>query len=886
MTRHRAQLCACISASALAGAMAWAPAALAQQAQDQVEAVVVTGSSIRGVAAVGSPTVAISREEIKQTGLASASDLARSLPQVMNLGADESRLGGAQDGGANTTKVNGINLRGLGTGATLVLVNGRRVASAGLIREVVDPNNLPNAAIAKFEVVTDGASAIYGSDAVAGVVNLIPRKNFNGAETTARYGHADGLDQTMFSQTFGKTWGGGSAFVAYEYTYRSAMNGDARDYFSADLRRFGGADNRQTISNPGTIVVGGGAAAVRYALPVSATGRITASSLVAGTSNRFDDNLFSEYLPKQKRHSLFGNVYQDIGEDLQVFWEGFGSRRKFTQRVAPLGATLTVPRSNPFFVSPNPAATTVNVEYRFLTATGDEAVFYGKEHNYQNAFGGRYKLPNDWQLNGSYALSTNASMQHRGPLANLLTMAGALSDPNPATALNPFATGRGANAQATLDRVIGYRDSMSKQLMNDYTFKADGPLFDLPAGQVRVAIGGEYQDNSFKYSVVSTIITADNSPRKQKDIRLNRTVKSVFGEVFVPVVAPDAEIPLVHKLDLSVAGRYEKYSDFGTTKNPKVALIWQPVETLTLQSTFGTSFRAPTLIDKSEASASIFINNITDPTSPTGVTRGIQNQLNNPTLKPETATTWSGGVVWSPTGALEGLTASATYYDIKYKNLIDVVQGHLTNEGLYSSYVIRNPSAAQVQAFLSSPYLESASEPASNIRVIIDSRRNNLGTMKQHGADFDLAYRFNTAIGDWRVGTQVTKVLGQKRQVTAGLPFTEVAGLFNFPIKLRVRGNLGWSKGGWSANAFVNYVGHYTNTAVTPNKTVDTWVTTDATVAYAFGEGRLEGIRLSLNGQNIFDKDPPVVLNGVNSFDSQNASAIGRMISLEVTKSW
>src|SRR5262245_58114803 len=171
-----------------------------------LDEVVVTGTSIRGVAAVGSPSMELDREEMAATGLTTSGDLARSLPQVLSLGADESRLAGAQDAAANTTRTSAINLRGIGNEATLLLLNGRRLAPNGVIKALYDPNQIPSAAIERMEVVVDGASAVYGSDAVAGVVNLITRKKFDGAETSARYGSGDGIDQKIFSQSYGMTW--------------------------------------------------------------------------------------------------------------------------------------------------------------------------------------------------------------------------------------------------------------------------------------------------------------------------------------------------------------------------------------------------------------------------------------------------------------------------------------------------------------------------------------------------------------------------------------------------------------------------------------------------------------------------------------------------------
>ena len=201
--------------------------------------IVVTGTSIRGIASAGSPTIGLTQADIKQTGAATASEMTRLLPQVLNLGADESRSsfnGGAQDGAANSTAISGVNLRGLGPESTLLLLNGRRVAPNGVIKALFDINQLPANGIARIEVVTDGASAIYGADAVAGVVNLITRRKTDAIETNARYGFGDSIDQKVFGQTIGFGWGSGALFAAYEHNERSRLAGNQRGFASQDRR--------------------------------------------------------------------------------------------------------------------------------------------------------------------------------------------------------------------------------------------------------------------------------------------------------------------------------------------------------------------------------------------------------------------------------------------------------------------------------------------------------------------------------------------------------------------------------------------------------------------------------------------------------------------------
>lgn len=872
--------------------------ASAQEATNEqvMEQVVVTGTSIRGVASAGAPVIAMDREELVATGLATSSDLARALPQVLNLGADESRLGGAQDGAANATRVSGINLRGIGNEATLLLINGRRLAPAGVIKSLYDPNVIASAAIERLEVVVDGASAIYGSDAVAGVVNIITRKDFEGAETVARYGVADGTSQKIISQNFGFTWDSGSVFAAYEHNERDHLSGADRDFATNDRRARGGSDARPTLASPGNIVVG----TTRYPLPAGPGTGLDPAQLTAGTANRFDEGSFADLLPNQERDSFFLDARQEFGK-LDLWYQGWLSERDFDERVAPASGQLRVPNTNAFFVAPaalgSPAF--VNVEYRFLAEDADPRLS-GYENAQQNAIGAGYDLGGDWRIEGYANLSKNRGFQRRGAITNGAALTAALASSDPATAFNPFGDGsfNVSNNPALVDLIIANRDTHATSEARDLALKADGPLFSLPGGDVRVAVGLERHDNEFSQRLDANNVLASGAITT-KNIVNRRHNTSIFGEVFVPVVSEEQSIPGIQSLSVSVAGRREEYSDFGSTTDPKIGVIWRPISSLTARATYGTSFRAPSLVDTSEQIHNIFIQNLTDPAGPGGITRGIYHNGGRASLKPEEATTWSVGLDWAPMGALQGLTASLTYYDVDYSDRIDVVLNTaLTNASVYGPYVIRRPDAsdaagtaafnALVQSFLSNPDLQSPAEPVTNINAIIDGRRANLGSMKQQGIDLKLGYSFNTSFGDWRLGFDAAKILDLTRATAPGLPFVDVLDTYSNPVDLRARASVGWRLNGWSANAYLNYVDSYRNTAISPNVEVDSYKSLDASIVYDFGEERgvLSGVSLSVNGQNILDEDPPVVLNGIVSWDNQNVSPLGRFVSFVLTKRW
>lgn len=846
------------------------------------ENIIVTGTSIRGVAAPASQSVQLDREELIKSGAATSADIARTLPQVVSLGSDESRRGGAQDAAANRTRTSSINLRGLSDEATLLLLNGRRLAPNGTIRALGDPSMIPAIAVERLEVVPDGASAIYGADAVAGVVNMITRRPYNGAEVQFRYGAADGMDQMQVSGLFGRKWDSGGFVIAYENYYRSNLASADRDFASQDLRRIGGADQRSTFTTPGNINVGG----VRYPLPNTNGTNLIPSQLRPGEPNRFDAGLWGDLLPQQDRHSVYLSAHQDLSDRLTLTYEGFYSNRSFSERVQPPSSTLVVPRSNPFFVHPtNPAATSVQVEYRFLDAQYD-ANWSGYDIGWQNALGLRYDLGGGWQANLIGTLSKNRGRARTDDLVNPISLPLALADTNPATAFNPFGNGDFSNnARGTLDKLGGYRDSFTTNKARDITLKLDGPLFAIGGGQVRAAFGAEYRESDLDYLILSSMKNPNNDLLLDRRRFKSRNNKAGFAELNVPLFGPDNATGGFQELTVQIAGRYESYSDFGETFNPKFGVTWTPFDGLRLRGSWGTSFRAPSLIDSSDAIFNIFIGNVTDG----GVQkRAITMNGGRNTLKPEEATTWSLGADFRPT-FLPGFNASATYYNIKYRNVISVLGGNtiLNNSALYGQYVNRAPTIAEVEALLNSPNLESVREPAENILLILDTRRDNLGEMHQDGLDVQVNQRIDTGVGAFSIGASLTQILNSTRSSAPGVPFQNALNIINFPVDTRIRGNAGWSDGSWSFNIFWNHVGDYLNNSITPAQRVSAWNTYDASISYQFPErGALRGLRFTLSGQNIFDRAPPDVINGTSAWDSQNASAIGRFVALDVRKSF
>ncbi len=865
--------------------------ALAQTAADEV---VVTGTLIRGSGPVGSPVVGVTRVDIDKAPASNPVELLRQLPQIANLGASDTHTTTTQNANQNVTVGSGINLRGLGPESTLVLVNGRRIAPGGVAGQYTDPSVIPTLAIERMEVLTDGASATYGSDAVGGVVNMRLRRNFTGAEGVLRYGSAEGMHQTQASLIAGRHWDSGSVMVAVDRAERTALSADNRVFYTDDLRAWGGPDLRVFNANPGNVVVG----PTRYAIPSGQNGSgLTSAALVAGTSNRQSATRGISALPEQNRTSAVVSYNQDLSDKVQLTLEGFWSERQFSRNLVAFNGNYTVRSSNPFFVGPAGASSVV-VNYSFLNDLGN-AVSTGFERAYQAAAELNVQLPGKWNAS-TYATYSVDQNRNLSPAINNNAVNAALADTNKSTALNLFCDGRVfiCNNPVTLAKLPAYNDRNAKYTMVDLAAKADGPLFALPAGMVRAAIGAEYHSDKLPYFLIvnnTTPTTATTRYTDNSNIDHDRDVKSVFVETYVPLVAPAQKVPGIERLELSLAARAEQYSDFGSTRNPKLGLSWVPAAGFEVRSTLSKAFRAPTLGDLDPVNGSAV--NVVDRVGPDGRTQ-VHGILylggNGDGLKPERATIKTLGLSFKP-ASVPGLSASLDWYDIDYQNRILTPGNDLTvlQKPELAPYVNLRPTLAQIDAAKTNPvYSGSATEPAAGIRYIIDGRRQNAGAVQISGLDFVTRYVARTSMGVFSAGLAGTYVLKYRQQFTPTTPLVEgLLNTLNNPLRLRARAELGWAREGLaSMTAFINHTNRYNNTTATPAASVPAMQTLDLSARLELG--RLlpwtagKGLYLSASAQNVFDKQPPYVQNGTLAFDPQNASALGRFVSVGIGGSW
>lgn len=645
----------------------------------EIDEVLVTGSLLRGVVDGPSPVVVIGRDQIDREGRASVAETLAALPQNFGGSANEAAIGNGGDRtGTNANYANGVNLRGLGSDATLVLVNGRRIAGTGAKGDFADVSSIPTAAVERIDVLLDGASALYGADAVGGVVNIVLRDDYDGAETRARYGFAsDGaFSDVQFAQTLGRSWTDGNVMAVYEYQDRDALPVSERPRAgNSDLRPFGGSDRRLNYSDPGNIMVfdpvsGGYVAA--FAIPSGQDGTaLRPGDFLAGQENRTSQRSGLNVLPRQTRHIAYLAGRQDIGERLTLSGDARWARREFETRSTPITTLLTVNRGNPYFVSPTGAASHM-IGYSFAGQMPNPTQA-GDVETLSTTVGADIDLGRSWRLSGYVAHGREESLfETDGSLQStyLREALGAIAD-NPLTAyraprdgyINPFGAGA-VNTAAALDFISsGWTRLWSETGITTVNLMADGDLLELPGGPIQMAVGAAFRRERFDRK--TDAFTSGTTPNLGALIESERDVTAVYAEARIPLFGAGNARPGLERLELSLAARFEDYADVGQTTSPKVGLVWEPVDGALLRANYGRSFRAPALREVNEAPTA----------SPTFLPQGSQQVLSmilyggNPDLEPETADTWTLGGDFRP-AAVEGLRVTVNAFRTDFDNRI------------------------------------------------------------------------------------------------------------------------------------------------------------------------------------------------------------------------
>ena len=880
--------------------------------EDLVEEVLVTGSRIRG-ARNASPIVSISREDIDLAGFTTVEQVFEKLPQNFGGGASRDTLTDS----ANDTNVAGgnvgndaggtsVNLRGLGASSTLVLVDGRRLSPSGFGSAFTNVSSIPVTAIERIDVLTDGASAVYGSDAIGGVVNFVLREEYDGAETRLRYGQ-DGngdLADLLLGLTLGKIHDSGSALFIYEYQDSGHLANSDRAFTStSDLRGFGGTDQRPLGGSPANI----DAAGQLWAIPAGQDGRsLTAADFPADANgvplsppNRFDDRSLGDVIPGVRRHSAILRLLQDFGA-AELFADARLSTQKTVWRRNFTPIDIVVTDANPYFVDPSGSGlTAVTVSSYALDDTLGAKVNTGEIDSFGAVSGLRFAAGGNWQgeLVVNWAKEKQETRANIGLDRAALDAAVNPADPNPdpAGVFNPFGDDPAVNA-AVMESVIDRsppRESAAENEIRSLSANLEGSVFALPGGAARLAVGAELRS---EYLFAAR--NFDDLGEVRSD--LDRDVSSVYSELFLPLAGGSNRLPGLERLELSLATRYEHYNDVGDSVNPKLGINWSPAASVTIRGTYGRSFKAPSLLDldvdrRSANFAVYFPQSFVDSGTVPFPMIGLSG--NNEDLEPEKATTWTAGIEWRPAGS-EATLFDLTYFNVDLDDRIALPLTSFVNADnpRFAALVEREPTFAEIAALVDSPGWVNPSGASEEDLLsgavpvaIVDGRLNNLARSVVTGVDLKLHHRFETAGGivDARFDGQY--MFDFERALLNVDPLLEEVDTYGRPIDFRARAGLIWRRGGWALSMFLNYTDDYTDRLSEPNRGVASWATWDLGFAYRTrpGRGLLANTSLVLTVQNVLDEDPPFVNTPAGlAYDSYNADPQGRILALEIAKDW
>ena len=624
---------------------------------EALETVTITGSNIRRTNVEGvAPVTVVDEAAIEVRNAFLPVDLLTSLPSVVNLPENETRLGSSGARGDNAN----INLRNMGATATLILVNGRRMAinpmTAGL-SQAVNVNQLPTQGIERIEVLRDGASSIYGSDAVGGVINYIMKKDFDGLEGTVRYGHPEGGGGKSLQAAinFGSSFadGRGRFFGNLEGYQREATLLSERDFsrsaFNADrapppFNVAGGPfDGRSARGLWPTFRIGT-STANNFFRPVNGVPTLTNVAANRATNPEFflDLNTYGFASPETNRATGFLSAEFDVSESITAYGDVSVYRSDSTMRRQPLA--LNAPTSDRLMVMPidspyNPYGS------RFFHPTGapnadgsprltgaprtvsftqmtlrdlDAETIDTKANVIRLAAGLRGKIGETWEWDSSLFYNRVEGEDGAFPdvRESLLQAAIARTD---SSAYNPFgytfrvqgnsvvANQPYTNPASVVDSFTDVFARSARSYLASADLRANGKLFALFGKDVMAAVGIEYRQEDLRD--VRPPFSGENPPGSGLDVTNNdfllhpprpdvfgdREVTSAYAEVVVPLVARDQAVPLIHSLEVTASGRFESYSDFGETTKPKVGLNWRPAPWLMLRGSYNEGFMAPSL---------------------------------------------------------------------------------------------------------------------------------------------------------------------------------------------------------------------------------------------------------------------------------------------------
>jgi iron complex outermembrane receptor protein len=828
------------------GSLGAAQLVFAQQTPtpQRVEKIEVTGSNIKRIDVEGvAPVQVITKTDIERTGKSTVADVLRSISANSGNSLNEVFTNSFSPGAA------GASLRGLGQKNTLVLLNGRRMANYGFAQNLqdtyVDLNTIPATAVERIEVLKDGASAVYGSDAIGGVINIILRNDYRGAEV----GISGGTSSEGGLNEYRASIAGGvgdlakdryNLIASLDYLKRDLLLASERDFTrDQDTRQYqGGALNwasigtyrttpRQPFATCGTSIPG-----------VLVPGAQLAST---GTLCAYNPASVITLFPKTERLAFLGRGTFELSPSLSAFAEASYSNNKTfqTATASPLsntsvaynpdtGGVRIINGTLPVGNSSNPFTTPVAINYAFLDVGPRNTEINSKSYR---VLGGLKGNAGNWDWETGLGHAENKVGQINYNRVDALLLLSAIVN-NTYNFLNP----RNGSVTANTLRINPRRDSLSKLDFAD--FKVSSEIATLPAGPLGFAAGLEYRKESIVDRPDALLTTGHVLGQGSTATDGSRDNTAGFFEFSVPVLK---------NLEMQVAGRQDKYSDFGSAFSPKFGIKWNPSRELIIRGTVSRGFRAPTLPENARSSATFFTSvvdtfagspNVGRSVNIAGVFAGNQN------LKPERSRNYNFGAVWEPS---QDLNIGLGYYKIEQNNVVSSngFQTVVNNPAQYPGQILRGADGTLIAVF---------------------DQFRNLALNETSGVDLDFRYTFRTAgMGKFTINGDWVFVSTFKSQPAVGqdiVDYVDSNGFLGGGVP-RYRGRLGltWDQGNFSTtlNRLYNHSWDQQQVSVPPAQArIGAYTQYDLFVAY----NGFKNLKLYASVQNLLDTKPP--------FDPQN----------------
>jgi iron complex outermembrane receptor protein len=931
-------------ASLSAIAIATMGQSMAQDVQTESVTVSATGTLVKGIGPVGSNLVTIDADAMKSTGALTTNQILEQVPQLSNAFNSNAVAPTAGNFSGFRPQIRNLPSQTIvGGAATLLLLDGHNFVGLSGLGTAPDAAVIPTIVLRQVDVLPDGASSVYGANAITGVINFITRDTFSGLQLNADVGVADSYNSFNTSAIAGTTWEGGGVYLAVEHKENTFLMGADRAYTKMDLTSAGGRDSRGTACSlpniaagtrnyaqtgfPGT---GAGSLAANVSGPYGGLNPVSN----AGSINRCDTNAVTSIFPADNETGLFGSLRQKITDGVEFSMKVLWNTRLQRSRSPMPTATGTIDNTNPYFQSLG-GETQQTVQFSF-------APFYGKDTQestndvqvFQITPQVTAQLPfGDWEatLMGNYGRSyTNTFARTISTTLLNQALRQQPGGPNLVAGVNAFDPYNINQSNSFLvNNILNYESApVATQHQLQYQLSANGTLFELPGGPVKAALGGKYdwEDYNATWHTNAPIGQAAGPPVLGSQFQpqaIHRVVESGFGEVHVPVFGEGNRIPFVYSLELDASGRIDSYSDFGQTNNFKLGVSYQPFEELTIRGSRGTSYDAPSLADTLAPDGRYQLstygsspNAIVPPgTSPADALRpSILVPGGNPNLGPELGSSWSIGGDFRPTEHFgidfTGLDFSITAYHIRIEHQIGLApfnQPLLFQVPGYSKYYIINPTPQQASVYGYSALvnfpgstLDSAWAPGQTQPYILyDARRNNLGNSVLAGLDFAGTYTAETAIGVLSTGFNGTVSTQNENQPDSTSAFQSIQAS-GVPL-YALSGFAQLNTGAWNFRSSVQYTPSFRVNPGTQAFTlynqqrIGAYYTVNAHVGYDLSNlaSWTNNAEVGVTVNNLFDNDPPIYLHGGSALPANNGpgivasgSTLGRYVVLSVQKAF